>query len=222
MSEAARDADIAIVVLDNPPVNALSFAVRSAIADGLARARSDASLRALLLIGAGDAGFSGGADIREFGGPARMPGLRELIDELETMQKPVIAALQGNTLGGGFELALGCHFRIALASTRLGLPEVNLGLLPGAGGTQRLPRSIGAAAALDVMLSAKPISGTDAVKLGAVDELAPGTTREELLRAALAFTPPPRWPSASAHRDAGSRDRAPGRERRARARHPAP
>src|ERR1039457_3885970 len=130
---------VAVLSLDNPPVNSLGQELRAAVLEGLARANADQSVGVIVLIGLG-AGFSGGADIREFGTPKAVayPNLRTLIIEVEDSKKAVIAAIGGVCMGGGLELALGCHFRVGVAGARIALPEVKLGLLPGAGGTQRL------------------------------------------------------------------------------------
>ena len=149
--------DIAVIALDNPPVNGLGLATRSAIIDGLARANADASVRAIILTGAGRA-FSGGADIREFGTPRAIadPNLLVVIAALEKSSKPVVAAIHSVAMGGGLELALGCHYRVAAPGTLVALPEVKLGLIPGAGGTVRLPRVIGVETALNMILSGEP------------------------------------------------------------------
>lgn len=152
-----RDA-IAVVTLDNPPVNALSLATRRDVVAGVDAARRDASVRAIVIIGAGRM-FSGGADIAELGTPqaAQEPTLRTVLEALEGSRKPVVAALHGAALGGGLELALAVNYRIAAQGTSVGLPEVKIGILPGAGGTQRLPRAIGLERALDMVLSGKPV-----------------------------------------------------------------
>ena len=145
---------IAVIEFNNPPVNGLNHAVRSGIVSGIERAEADAAISAVVLIG-NAAGFSAGADISEFGKPAMSaePSLHSVIDMVENATKPVIAAISGNCMGGGLELALGCHFRVVLAGTQVALPEVKLGLIPGAGGTQRLPRLIGLEAALNMIVS---------------------------------------------------------------------
>src|SRR5262245_11883243 len=147
------DRNVAVVSFSNPPVNGLSHALRTGIADALARAQSDESVQAIVLTGAGGL-FSGGADIREFGTAASTaePTLRRLIERIEASSKPVVAAIAGTCLGGGLELAMGAHYRVASADARLGLPEVKLGLLPGAGGTQRLPRLVGVARAIEMIV----------------------------------------------------------------------
>lgn len=145
---------IAILKFDNPPVNSLGLEMRRSIVEGIERANADAAVGAIVLIGSG-AGFSGGADIREFGTPkaATHPHLMTVISTVESSAKPVIAAIHGVCMGGGLELALGCHYRVAASGAKIALPEVKLGLLPGAGGTQRLPRVIGAEAALNMIVS---------------------------------------------------------------------
>jgi len=149
---------VAVISFANPPVNGLSHAVRAGISAALERAQADPAVLAIVLTGAGVL-FSGGADIREFGTPASQasPTLRELIDLVETSAKPVVAAIAGICLGGGLELALAAHYRVADAAAKLGLPEVKLGLLPGAGGTQRLPRLVGVKKAIDMIVSGEPV-----------------------------------------------------------------
>jgi 3-hydroxyacyl-CoA dehydrogenase len=148
------DDGIAVITLDHPPVNGLSYETRVELAAGIDRASADASVRAIVVTGAGKM-FSGGADIREFNTPkvAAEPSLHTLIRMVEGSDKPVIAAIPGTCMGGGLELALGCHFRVAAADAPIALPEVKLGLLPGAGGTQRLPRAVGLEAALNMIVS---------------------------------------------------------------------
>jgi 3-hydroxyacyl-CoA dehydrogenase len=150
---------VAVLRLDNPPVNSLGLEMRRLLVDGLANAESDAAVGAVILIGSGK-GFSGGADIREFGTPKsyQEPNLLTVLRAIEECTKPVIAAIDGICMGGGLEMALACHYRVAVASARLALPEVKLGLLPGAGGTQRLPRVIGVEAALNMIVSGAPVS----------------------------------------------------------------
>ena len=173
---------VAVITIDNPPVNALSHAVREGLRKALEQALSDGDVGAMALLCAGRT-FSAGADITEFGKPILPPSLREVIDAFENSPKPVVAALHGTTLGGGFELALGCHYRVALAGAKVGLPEVKLGLIPGAGGTQRLPRLAGADAALKAIVDGNPISAENAKAMGVVDEIVQGDLRE----AAIAF-----------------------------------
>ena len=178
---ATRDG-VGVITLNNPPVNALGAGVRQGIADLVERARADGGVQAIVLTGAGRC-FCGGADIREFGQPPIPPSLPEVIDIIESCPKPVVAALHGVAYGGGFELPLGCHFRIAAPSARVALPEVTLGLIPGAGGTQRLPRLIGVEATVGVILSGKPVAATSALSMGIVDEIVDG----DLVDAAIAF-----------------------------------
>ena len=150
--------DVAVITMDNPPVNGLGLATRQGIADGLARAHADAAVRAVLITGAGKA-FSGGADIKEIGSPKAVmePNLLSLILAVENSDKPVVAAVHSVCMGGGLELALGCHYRIAAPGCNVALPEVKLGLIPGAGGTQRLPRALGVEAALNMIVSGEPV-----------------------------------------------------------------
>ena len=150
--------DIAVITLSNPPVNGLGFATRLSIADGLSRANADPAVKALVLTGAGKA-FSGGADIKEFGSPKALqePNLLSVIVALEHSAKPVVAAIHSVCMGGGLELAMGCHYRIAAPGCNVALPEVKLGLIPGAGGTQRLPRVLGVEVALNMIVSGEPV-----------------------------------------------------------------
>ena len=169
---------IGIVTVDAPPVNALSAGVRRELFRVLQTAFADPAVGAILLICAGRTYFAG-ADIAEFGKPPEEPSLLVLLDLIEHAGKPVVTAIHGTALGGGLETALVCHYRIAVASAQLGLPEVRLGLVPGAGGTQRLPRIVGAAMALDMVTSGRPISGEAGLAAGLVDALAPeGQLRE--------------------------------------------
>ncbi|GKS73777.1 enoyl-CoA hydratase/isomerase family protein [Acidovorax sp. SUPP950] len=150
--------DVAVITLDNPPVNGLGHATRQGVADGLARANADAAVRAIVITGAGGA-FSGGADIKEFGTDKALqePNLQSVILAVENSAKPVVAAIHSVCMGGGLELALGCHYRIAAPGCSVALPEVKLGLLPGAGGTQRLPRVLGVEAALNMIVSGETV-----------------------------------------------------------------
>ncbi|KQP38864.1 3-hydroxyacyl-CoA dehydrogenase NAD-binding domain-containing protein [Pseudorhodoferax sp. Leaf274] len=154
----AVQGDIAVISLNNPPVNGLGLATRQGIADGLAQANADAAVRAIVLTGAGKA-FSGGADIKEFGSPKALqePNLLSVILAVENSAKPVVAAIHSVAMGGGLELALGCHYRIGAPGCAVALPEVKLGLVPGAGGTQRLPRVLGVEAALNMIVSGEPV-----------------------------------------------------------------
>jgi 3-hydroxyacyl-CoA dehydrogenase len=170
--------DILVVTINNPPVNALGVNVRRGLLEALETADALPRVRAVLLVGAGR-DFLGGADIREFGQPPQAPALPDVCDRIEACAKPVVAAIHGAALGGGLEVALAAHYRIALGSAKLGLPEVLLGLLPGAGGTQRTPRLIGAKAALDLMLSGRHIGAAEALALGLVDRVAGGDVAQD-------------------------------------------
>jgi 3-hydroxyacyl-CoA dehydrogenase len=174
---------IGIITIDNPPVNALSHEVRAGIRTAIRKAQSDGS-KAVLIRCAGRT-FVAGADIREFGKPPAEPWLPELLDEVEASHKPVIAALHGTALGGGLELALASHYRIAAGEARVGFPEVKLGLLPGAGGTQRTPRLAGVQTALDLMTSGEPLGAAAAADAGLVDELASGNLEVAAVEYAL-------------------------------------
>jgi 3-hydroxyacyl-CoA dehydrogenase len=178
-----QDGDVLVVTSDNPPVNALGQAVRAGLAEAIEKAASDDAIRAVVIACAGRTFFAG-ADITEFGKPPAGPSLPEVIDAIEASAKPVVAAIHGTALGGGLEVALGCHWRIAVPSAKLGLPEVKLGLLPGAGGTQRLPRVIGPEAALPMIVKGDPIGAKKAEGLGLIDRLAGEDT---LLADAIAF-----------------------------------
>src|SRR5882757_4210791 len=147
---------IGILTVNNPPVNALAAGVRDGIKDGVEAFGADPNIDAIVLIGGGRT-FIAGADIREFGKPPSGPNLNDVIAGMENCPKIVVAALHGTPLGGGLETALGAHYRVSVASTRVGLPEVHLGILPGAGGTQRLPRLTGAKYALDAIISGRHI-----------------------------------------------------------------
>ena len=175
---------VAVITMDKPPVNSLGAALRSGIANAFERAAADASIRAIVLTGSARA-FSAGADVTEFGTPnaAREPNLRVLIDYVEMTEKPVIAAIAGQCLGGGFELAMGCHFRVALADAQLGLPEVKIGLLPGATGTQRLPRLIGLEPALNMIVGGNPVKAEAFAGTPLIDQIISG----DLVDGAVAF-----------------------------------
>jgi 3-hydroxyacyl-CoA dehydrogenase len=175
---------VAVLRLENPPVNSLGLEMRRQIVEALARAESDPAVEAVVLMGSGK-GFSGGADIREFGTPKSYaePHLLTVIRAVEECTKPVIAAIDGVCMGGGLELALACHFRVAAASARLALPEVKLGLLPGAGGTQRLPRVAGVERALNMIVTGAPVAPDQLSGTALIDALADG----ELKAAALQF-----------------------------------
>jgi 3-hydroxyacyl-CoA dehydrogenase len=193
--KVSRDGDVAIVTIDNPPVNALSFHVREPLMQALTSLRDEPSVAAIVVACAGRT-FVAGADITEFGKPVQQPELRPIVAVLETIAKPTIAAIHGTALGGGLELALGCHFRVADAGAKLGLPEVKLGLLPGGGGTVRLPRLVGAVKALRMIVSGSPIGAAEAHAAGLVDAVFEGdlTTHavnfaREIARKGGPFTP---------------------------------
>ena len=175
---------VAVITLSSPPVNALGLAVRKAVADGLERAANADLIGAVVITGAG-AMFCGGADVSEFGLPemTSAPNLADLCALIENFSKPVIAAINGTALGGGLELAMACHYRLATASAQLGLPEVKLGILPGAGGTQRLPRLVGAERALNMIVSGNPIAARELSKTDLLDSVVDA----DLLPAAIAF-----------------------------------
>ncbi|KPB01838.1 3-hydroxyacyl-CoA dehydrogenase NAD-binding domain-containing protein [Ahrensia marina] len=176
------DGAVAVVQIDNPPVNALSQSVRAGIVAAVEQTDTNTDIRAIILICNGST-FMAGADVKEFGKPPVPPLLPDVITALEAAQKPWIAAIHGTALGGGLEVALGCHYRIAANSTKFGLPEVNLGLIPGAGGTVRLPRLVPMAEAFSMTTSGKPISAAEAHSIGLVDMISDG----DLLRDALSF-----------------------------------
>jgi 3-hydroxyacyl-CoA dehydrogenase len=183
VADLTRDGDIAVLTIYSPPVNALSANVRQGIRDGVQQAEADPDVKAIVLI-CGGRTFIAGADISEFGKPFTGVSLPQAQDAIENCTKPVVAALHGTALGGGFEVALVCHYRVAVPSAKLGLPEIKLGLIPGAGGTQRLPRLIGPEAALEAILSGTPFGASKAKAWGVVDEIvAEGGLRE----GALAF-----------------------------------
>lgn len=164
----AVEGDIAVVTVNNPPVNALGHAVRQGLWDAAEQADADETVRAVALICEGRT-FMAGADVREFGKPPQEPHLPDVIDRIETAAKPWVAAIHGTALGGGFEVALGCAGRVAVPSAKIGLPEVNLGLIPGAGGTVRLPRLIDPKEALGMIVTGKPVGAARATDVGAVD-----------------------------------------------------
>ncbi|HTU12183.1 MAG TPA: 3-hydroxyacyl-CoA dehydrogenase NAD-binding domain-containing protein [Allosphingosinicella sp.] len=162
--------EIALIVADNPPVNALSLAVRKELLEAVRAADADPAVGAIVLRCDGSTFFAG-ADIAEFGKPLQDPNLPQVVEAIENCSKAVVAAIHGTALGGGLEIALGCHFRVAVPSAKLGLPEVKLGLLPGAGGTQRLPRLVGTDAALRMIVTGAPVAAPDALAAGLVDLL---------------------------------------------------
>ena len=175
---------IAVIAMNNPPVNGLGSVLRPGIVEGMKKAEADPAVKALVIIGSAKA-FSGGADIREFNTPksSMSPTLPEINDAQDNFKKPMVAAIGGFALGGGLELALGCHYRVASPKTLLGLPEVKLGILPGSGGTQRLPRVVGATEAVKMMTTGNPIPAEKGLQVGLVDEVVQG----DLLEGAIAF-----------------------------------
>ena len=184
--QLTKDHDIAIITINNPPVNALSPGVPEGISEALGQIAQDASIKAAVLIGSGRT-FVAGADIKEFGkmtsGKPRGAGHLPLLLKIEDSSKPVIVAIHGTVLGGGLELAMAAHYRVAVSSAQLGQPEVKLGLIPGAGGTQRLPRLAGVAKAVEMCVSGNPIKAEEAVKCGIVDRIVEG----DLLAGAIAL-----------------------------------
>jgi 3-hydroxyacyl-CoA dehydrogenase len=182
VTDLAQDGDVAVITLNSPPVNALSAVVRQGLHAALTAAIASPA-KAILLICEGRT-FVAGADITELGTELKPPLLRDIQEVMENATKPVIAALHGTALGGGLELAICAHYRVAVPSAKLGLPEVNLGLLPGAGGTQRLPRIVGPQKALEVMTGGRPVTASDAAAMGLIDEIEP---EGQLRAAALAF-----------------------------------
>ena len=177
-----RRGRVAVLTVNNPPVNALSQHVRQGLRDGVGQAVADPAVAAIVIACAGRT-FIAGADITEFGKPPQAPSLHEVLDLIESSPKPVIAAVHGTALGGGLEVTLACHYRVGVKDARFGLPEVKLGLLPGAGGTQRLPRVVGVEKALGMMTSGDPIRADDALKSGLIDEIVDG----DLTAAGVAF-----------------------------------
>lgn len=170
------DGDVAILTIDHPPVNVLAHAVRSGLHQGVARAHADPDIEAIVLMCAGRT-FTVGADIAEFGAPRKEPTLRQVQEAIERGSKPVIAAIHGTALGGGLELAVACHWRIARRDAKVGLPEVNIGLIPGAGGTQRLPRLVGPEIAMEMSTSGRHFDAGFGLRHGLLDELVDGDLR---------------------------------------------
>ncbi|MFL6719053.1 MAG: 3-hydroxyacyl-CoA dehydrogenase NAD-binding domain-containing protein [Burkholderiaceae bacterium] len=175
---------VAVITLANPPVNGLGLSTRKGIVDGVNKALNDAAVKAVVITGAGKA-FSGGADIKEFNTPAAMaePTLHTVIRVIENASKPVVAAIHSVAMGGGLELALGCHYRVAVAGAQIALPEVKLGILPGAGGTQRLPRVVGLEMALNMIVSGTPVPSEKLAKTKLFDQMIDG----DLMQGAVAF-----------------------------------
>ncbi|MEM7188034.1 MAG: 3-hydroxyacyl-CoA dehydrogenase NAD-binding domain-containing protein [Pseudomonadota bacterium] len=179
MSDVVRyetEGEIAVVTVASPPVNALSQAVRAGIQNGVEQALADDAVRGIALVCDGRT-FIAGADITEFGKPPMAPSLGEVHDVMEGAAKPLVAGIHGTALGGGLETALACHYRVAVPSAKVGLPEVKLGIIPGAGGTQRLPRLVGVEKAIDMIAGGDPIGATKAAELGVVDRVVEGDLR---------------------------------------------
>jgi 3-hydroxyacyl-CoA dehydrogenase len=183
-AEYKVNGDVAVITLNNPPVNGLGHATRTAAVEGIKKAQEDSAVKAIVITGAGKA-FSGGADIKEFNTPKALaePTLHTLINVVENCEKPVVAAIHSVCMGGGLELALGCHYRVASPGAQIALPEVKLGILPGAGGTQRLPRVLGLEMALNMIVSGNPVLSEKLAKTGLFSELIEG----DLLEGAIAF-----------------------------------
>src|SRR5690242_13376638 len=177
-----KHGDVLIILSNNPPVNALSTAVRQGLVDAIAQAEADDSVNAVVIACEGQTFFAG-ADITEFGKPPVMPWLPVVVDTIENCSKPIVAAIHGTALGGGLEVALACHYRVAVPSAKLGTPEVKLGLLPGAGGTQRLPRVAGVKKALEMTATGNPIGAREAFACGLVDRL----IEDELIQHAVGY-----------------------------------
>src|SRR5712664_2724791 len=173
---------VAVLTVDNPPVNALSQQVRKGLHDGITQATADGAVQAIVIVCAGRT-FYAGADITEFGKPPTEPSLHTVLDLIEGSPKPVVSAIHGTALGGGLEVTLACHYRVGVKDARFGLPEVKLGILPGAGGTQRLPRVVGVEKSLQMMVSGDPIGADEALKVGLIDEIVDG----DLTAAGVAF-----------------------------------
>jgi len=184
------EGNVALVTITNPPVNAASQAVRAGLLAAVATTEANDAVRTVVLLCDGRT-FVAGADIKEFGGPPLEPHLPDVIRAIEDATKPWIAAIHGTALGGGLEIALGCRFRIAVATAKMGLPEVNLGLIPGAGGTVRLPRLVSADIALDMVASGKPIDAARALEVGLIDAIADGDLRAFALNFAASAEPTP-------------------------------
>jgi 3-hydroxyacyl-CoA dehydrogenase len=186
-----RRGPVSVLTVDNPPVNALSQGVRQGLLDGLTAAVADPTTRAIMLICAGRT-FIAGADITEFGKPSQPPGLPAIFDVIEASPKPVVAAIHGTALGGGLEVAMTCHYRVALASARFGQPEVKLGLIPGAGGTQRLPRLVGVEKTLPMVAVGDPIDATEALESGLIDAIVDADLAQAGVEFATRVTAAPR------------------------------
>ena len=184
VTDLTNDGEIAVITLNSPPVNALSEAMREGLIAAVAKAEADAGVKAMLLICAGRT-FIAGADISEFDKVMKGAGFRDVQNAMDGAKKPIVVAIHGTALGGGLETAMCGHYRVAVPSAKMGQPEVALGLVPGAGGTQRLPRLVGVEKALVMVTDGKPISAEEGHKLGLIDALVP---EKDLKGGALAFT----------------------------------
>ena len=184
MIEFRKEGDVGVITINNPPANALSFAVVKGISEVVTSCKEDDGILAVVITGAGRM-FVAGADIREFNmtRPVDVPEFHVLIKELEDSPKPIVAAINGIAFGGGLELAMGCHYRLIACGALVGQPEVKLGIIPGAGGTQRLPRLVGIEIALEMIVEGEPINAERALKIGVVDEL----LEDNLLGGAISF-----------------------------------
>jgi len=180
--DLAAHGRVAVLTVDNPPVNALSQHVRKGLHDGIKQATADGAVQAIVIVCAGRT-FIAGADITEFGKPPTEPSLHTVLDLIEGSPKPVVSAIHGTALGGGLEVTLACHYRVGVKGARFGLPEVKLGILPGAGGTQRLPRVVGVEKGLQMMVSGDPIGADEALRVGLIDATVDG----DLAAAGVAF-----------------------------------
>lgn len=181
VTDLTREGDIALVTINSPPVNALSADVRNGLRDGVTQAAADPAVKAIVVICAGRT-FIAGADISEFGKPSKGATLPELQSALEGGPKPIIAAIHGTALGGGFEMTLMCHYRVAVPSAKFGLPEIKLGLIPGAGGTQRLPRLIGSSRAKEMIFTGRQVRAEEALSIGLVNRV---VAADDVLETAL-------------------------------------
>ena len=190
---------LALVTVDNPPVNTINAATREQLFAALADIRTRPDVRGVVLLCAGRTFFSG-ADIAEFSGPPRELEYRELFAELEGLPVPVVVGMHGTVLGGGLELALACHYRVAVPGTRFGLPEVTLGIIPGAGGTQRMPRLIGVEKALELIIAARPVDVARALELGFLDAQIEGELRAGTIAYAQALVESGRGPRRTSQR----------------------
>ncbi|XP_064614383.1 peroxisomal bifunctional enzyme-like [Liolophura sinensis] len=178
--------NVAVLTMNKPPVNPLSHGVRQGLLDGIQRAGKDSSVNSVIITGAGQA-FCGGADITEFSGQLKRPGIVDVGNVIEASDKPVVAAIHGYAFGGGLEVALFCHYRVATKSARVGFPEVQLGILPGAAGTQRLPRVTSLAVAMEMIAFGKPVTAYDAVKCGILDKIVDGDIVAEAVKFLAVF-----------------------------------